>query len=1196
MLIDERGSKKRMVEKKTEEFVVEAKQFFSFYKKEVGKSIREGKKAVYVDFNELASFSHEIAELLIQNPEEGLQILEVALEESGLLTNPRVRLFNVPEVYSEKVRNLRAKHLNKFVQVEGIVRQASEVRPQVINARFECPSCGTILSVLQIESKFHEPTRCSCGRKGGFKQVSKDMVDAQRIVIEESPESLIGGEQPRRLSVFLKEDLVEPRMEEKTTPGSRLRVVGILKEIPTPSRTGGILTRYDIAVEANNLIPLEETFEELDITEEDERQIKELSVDPKVMEKFTESIAPSIYGYEEIKQALILQLFGGVKKIRSDRTRSRGDIHVLLVGDPGVAKSVILKFISTVAPKGRYVVGRGATGAGITATVVKDEFLKGWSLEAGAMVLSHRGIVCLDEMDKMDQQDRSAMHEAMEQQCYLPDFEITLADNSKKKIGLFVDELMEKNKENVKNGINCEILTLKKEFKILTTDFESIYPIKINKVSKHIAPDKFIKISLTNGRELTVTPEHPCWIVKDGEVTTIPAKELKTGEFFPIPAELPLDGEEQTFDSKPYKNGRGLCKLLGYHITDGCYELNMGIKNGIQFWNNNKKLIEDYFNSVKEVFEITPIITKRGDQFAVRVISKNVVEFLKILDKNLLEKGKFKKIPEQIMKCKKEDLAFLLRALFDGDGTVVNVKRNGCRIGLISENKELAEQVSELLLRYGILSSVYKDGKLFRIDICGQENLFKFYESIGFLSEKKHNRLEAYLKKQKTFRSISDIIPNVTPAIKRIFNHLKINTERDLGNQICMDCNKHRLFLQKMISICEKKIEKLNDARKTINQTKNNKKIGEIRRSLEFSDRDIAMKLDITSYMLNQNEKKETDNENYQVILSKEIENMLSILPELRKLKKLAFGKIRWSRIKSLERVENKGIKWVYDIAIEPTHAFISNNMVLHNSVTISKATIQATLRAETSVLAAANPKFGRFNPYDTIANQIDIPPTLINRFDVIFILKDSPDRFKDEAIATHVLNEHQNPEVRTSIDRNLFRKYIAYTKQKVSPKLTQEAMDEIKKFYVDLRNAPVSTDQPTRPLPISARQLEALIRLSEANAKIRLGKKVTREDAIVAINLMKYYLMQVGYDYETKTFDIDRIVSGVSTSQRGKIMLMKDIISRLENRLGKSIPIEELKKELEGKMADKEVDDVLDKLNLAGDIFRPRKGFIQRM
>ncbi|MBM3247271.1 minichromosome maintenance protein MCM [Candidatus Pacearchaeota archaeon] len=214
-----------------EERIAEAKRFFDTYKKEIGKSIREDRKVIIVDFNDLSSFSHQLAEEVISGPEEILQILESALDDLGLIKNARVRFINIPGAQKSKIGHIRSKHLNKFILIEGIVRQASDVRPQVVNAKFECPTCGTIISVLQIEKKFREPSRCSCGRRGQFTLKTKEMVDAQRLVIEESPESLSGGEQPRRLNVFLQEDLVEPKMEEKTTPGSRVEVIGVLKEV-----------------------------------------------------------------------------------------------------------------------------------------------------------------------------------------------------------------------------------------------------------------------------------------------------------------------------------------------------------------------------------------------------------------------------------------------------------------------------------------------------------------------------------------------------------------------------------------------------------------------------------------------------------------------------------------------------------------------------------------------------------------------------------------------------------------------------------------------------------------------------------------------------------------------------------------------------------------------------------------------------
>src|SRR3989339_1427275 len=404
-----------MEKKKQEELILEAKNFFDAHSKEIGQSIRGGERIIRIDFHELAEFSPALSENTIEKPEETLAILETALSESGLVKNPRLRFTDLPKTSYVRVREIRAKHLDQLLWIEGIVRQASDVRPQVVNARFDCPNCGAVLSVLQIDNKFREPSRCTCGWKGPFRIISKEMVDVQRIVIEESPDTLEGGEQPRRINVFLQEDLVDPKMEERTTPGSRVKIIGILKEIAVPLKTG-ISTRYDIAIQANNTIPMEESFEELNISVEDVKQILELAADPNLFKKLSSSISPSVYGFQTIKEAILLQLFGGIKKVKSDGGKTRGDIHVLLVGDPGVAKSVMLKFASTIAPKGRYVSGKAASAAGLTAAVVKDEFLKGWSLEAGAMVLSNKGTVCIDEIEKMNEQDRNAMHEAMEQQ------------------------------------------------------------------------------------------------------------------------------------------------------------------------------------------------------------------------------------------------------------------------------------------------------------------------------------------------------------------------------------------------------------------------------------------------------------------------------------------------------------------------------------------------------------------------------------------------------------------------------------------------------------------------------------------------------------------------------------------------------------------------------------------------------------
>src|SRR3989344_5406651 len=210
-----------------EEQIEKFRDFFeSQYQKSIHSAVDKGKQALVIDFSKLAEFDPEVSELLLEAPDDILKTGEMALHNLGIENGLRLRIENLPETQKFMIRNIRSAHINKFIAAEGIVRQASDVRPQVTSARFECPSCGNNLTILQLDTKFKEPSRCSCGRKGKFRLVGKELVDAQRIVLEESPETLEGGEQPKRIAVFLKEDLVDPSMEKRTTPGSKIRVLG----------------------------------------------------------------------------------------------------------------------------------------------------------------------------------------------------------------------------------------------------------------------------------------------------------------------------------------------------------------------------------------------------------------------------------------------------------------------------------------------------------------------------------------------------------------------------------------------------------------------------------------------------------------------------------------------------------------------------------------------------------------------------------------------------------------------------------------------------------------------------------------------------------------------------------------------------------------------------------------------------------
>ena len=365
-------------------------------------------RSVTVDYNELEMFDPDLADLLIEKPEEILKAAQKAvknIDPQRKNADIHIRFENIRN--NIQLRYLRSKYIGKFVSVDGIIRKTDEIRPRIINALFECRSCMRLQEVPQTSNVLSEPALCKeCGGRS-FKLLQEDseFMDTQTIKVQEPLENLSGGEEPKQISVILEDDLVD-----SVTPGDIVRITGTMKTVRDEKTK-----RFKNYIYGNHIEAREQEFEELEISEEDEEKIKELAADPEVYEKIINSTAPSIKGYREVKEAIALQLFGGSAKELEDKTRIRGDIHILIVGDPGIGKSQMLKYVSKLAPRGIYTSGKGTSGVGLTAAAVRDEF-GGWSLEAGALVLGDRGNVCVDELDKMKPEDRSAIHEALEQQ------------------------------------------------------------------------------------------------------------------------------------------------------------------------------------------------------------------------------------------------------------------------------------------------------------------------------------------------------------------------------------------------------------------------------------------------------------------------------------------------------------------------------------------------------------------------------------------------------------------------------------------------------------------------------------------------------------------------------------------------------------------------------------------------------------
>ncbi len=397
---------------KSQTSIAKFEEFFATsYKDDVFKILEKypDERSLNVDYRALEIFDPDLADLLIDKPEEVIDSARIAIKNIDPLVKDadiNIRFEHLSNIIP--LKTLLSKYIGTFVAADGIVRKTDEIRPRIETGVFECRGCMRLHEVEQSSAnRIIEPSLCSeCGgRSFRLLQEESKYVDTQTARMQEPLENLSGGTEPKQMLMILEDDLVD-----KLNPGDKVRITGTLKTF-REERSG----KFKNYIYVNHIEALEQEFEELQLSEEDEEQIIELSKDPNIYDKIIKSTAPSIRGYRDVKEAIALQLFGGAAKQLEDETKLRGDIHILIVGDPGIGKSQILKYVSRLAPRSIYTSGKGTTGAGLTAAAVRDE-LGGWSLEAGALVLGDQGNVCVDELDKMRSEDRSALHEALEQQ------------------------------------------------------------------------------------------------------------------------------------------------------------------------------------------------------------------------------------------------------------------------------------------------------------------------------------------------------------------------------------------------------------------------------------------------------------------------------------------------------------------------------------------------------------------------------------------------------------------------------------------------------------------------------------------------------------------------------------------------------------------------------------------------------------
>ncbi|KAJ5000140.1 DNA replication licensing factor [Colletotrichum sp. SAR 10_66] len=410
----------------------EFKAFLTEYTDEHGSSVYGNRirtlgevnaESLEVSYDHLSSSQALLAYYLANAPAEVLKLFDEVAMDVVLLHYPdyerihseiHVRIFDLPVHYT--LRQLRQSHLNCLVRVSGVVTKRTGVFPQLKYVKFDCTKCGITLGPFQQESNVEvKISYCqSCQSRGPFTLNSEKTVyrNYQKLTLQESPGTVPAGRLPRHREVILLWDLID-----KAKPGEEIEVTGIYQnnyDAQLNNRNG--FPVFATILEANNVVKSHDQLAGFRMTEEDEQEIRKLSRDPAIIDKIINSIAPSIYGHTDIKTAVALSLFGGVAKVGKGAHQVRGDINVLLLGDPGTAKSQVLKYVEKTAHRAVFATGQGASAVGLTASVRRDPITSEWTLEGGALVLADKGTCLIDEFDKMNDQDRTSIHEAMEQQ------------------------------------------------------------------------------------------------------------------------------------------------------------------------------------------------------------------------------------------------------------------------------------------------------------------------------------------------------------------------------------------------------------------------------------------------------------------------------------------------------------------------------------------------------------------------------------------------------------------------------------------------------------------------------------------------------------------------------------------------------------------------------------------------------------
>jgi replicative DNA helicase Mcm len=1207
----------------------------SYYRNEIGELAQKyptEQKSLYIDWGDLYRFDPDLADDFRTKPdqlreyaEEALRLYDLPVDVS--LGQAHVRVRGLPE--STEIRDIRADNRGSLLSVQGIVRKATEVRPKVTNAAFECQRCGTLTRIPQSDGDFQEPHECQgCERQGPFRVNfdQSEFVDAQKLRVQESPEGLRGGETPQAIDVNIEDDITG-----EVTAGDHVTVTGILK-LDQQGSDREKSPMFDTYMTGLSVEIEDEQFEEMDISESDKTEIVELSNDPEVYEKMVGAIAPSIYGYETEKLAMALQLFSGVTKHLPDGSRLRGDLHMLLIGDPGTGKCLSGDTEVTLAD-GRRVPIRDLVETNLESPKPVDDGVYDEAdialpslTETGEVEERRASRVWKREAPEEMYRIRTASGRAVEVTPSHPLFVQSGGEFVPRKAAELHEGEFIATPHRLETTAATELdidYRRSQAPNAVRLDLPEAWTPWLARLVGYIVAEGYATIRDDNTGSVTITNE-------DREILDdIAAAFERLG--LPHTERDGRDGKDALTIVCTASEFVSFLANLEPALLEGSAA--QRVPDAIQ---TADREIQAAFLRAYVDGEGHVSTTER--ELAVASMSRELLEDVRSL---LLSFG------IQGSLGGRENGSYRLRISGEDFG------RYTTQVGFVTERKADAAAAFD-----GVSGNTNTDvvpgvGSLLR---SVRERLGLAQAECGLPRPTyQHYEVGDRNPSRTSLAAVVDAFENRLSQLRRTRERIADGSWDDI------------IGVRDDLGLSQADLSE----RMEVTQT-----------AVSYYERE-----DVVPDGGNTEAARET-------VLGR-LDEALSAAADIQRLRTLVDGDIYWDRIETIETVEPDD-GWVYDLEVPGTHNYLSDGVVSHNSmllqyirqiaprsvytsgkgssaagltaaavrddfgdgqqwtleagalvladqgiaavdeldkmapddrsamhealeqqsISVSKAGINATLKSRCSLLGAANPKYGRFDQYEPIGEQIDLEPALISRFDLIFTVTDQPDQEEDARLAEHILqtnyagelNTHRTEttasnyteeevetvteEVAPTIEPDLLRKYVAYAKRNCFPTMTEEAKAEIQNFYVDLRAKGTGDDAP---VPVTARKLEALVRLAEASARVRLSDTVEKEDAERATDIARSSMEDIGMDPETGEFDADVVETGTSKSQRDRVKNILDLVGEIEEEYDEGAPVDVVveraeEQEIESSKAEHEIEQLKQK----GEVYTPTKGHLR--